>query len=146
MRTLILIWMTALAPGRDHTALATAIDDVVREHGPLFNGDLGPLRTAALMTAIAFRESSLRVNVVGDKGRSVCAFQVLHGDRALLTDAHACADAGYRILATSIAMCPTHPVAVYAEGPRGCVSPRAQRISRDRMWLASRLARQDGAQ
>ncbi len=142
MRALILIWMTTLAPGRDHTSLATAIDDVVREHGPLFKGELGAMRTAALMTAIAFRESSLRVDVVGDKGRSVCAFQVLHGDKALLTDARACADAGYRILAASIATCPAYPVAVYAEGPAGCASPRAQRISNDRMWLAGKLAKQ----
>lgn len=128
--------------GRDHVALAGAIDRVVAARGPLFRDDADGRRTRALMVAIAYRESGLKLDAVGDQGRSVCAFQILHGSRALLTDADACVSAGYTALATSARTCPAHPVAVYARGPQGCTDEHAQRISRDRVWLAGRVLRE----
>lgn len=139
----VLAAMTLLAPKRDHHVLGEAIDRVVSEEGPLFRDDADGRKTRALLVAVAFRESSLRLDIVGDQGRSVCAFQILHGDSSLRTDASACVRTGYRMLKASAKACPAHPIATYAEGPGGCGSERAQRISRDRMaiarWLTQRV-------
>lgn len=117
--------------------LARAIVDVVAERGPLFKGEDGERRTVALLVAVAFRESTFRVDAVGDHGRSMCAFQILHGSRSLLTDVRACTDAGYTQLAASVKACPAHPVAPYARG--ACDNEDGRRISADRMRLAKSL-------
>ncbi len=135
----VLAAMLFLAPGRDHGALASAVDRVVDEDGPVFGGPDGAARTRALVVAIAFRESSFRLDALGDGGRSVCAMQVWGGPKALLVDADACVREGLRRLRSSVAQCPKHPVAIYAAGPGGCASPRAQRISFDRMHIAKTL-------
>lgn len=143
----VLTAMTSLAPGRDHHVLANAIASLVSLELPLFANDASKLRTAALLTAIAFRESSLRLDAVGDSGQSLCAFQIGRtsgGTDAMLTDASLCVGAGFAILRTSMRLCPAYPVAWYAAGgdaTRACASPAAQRISRDRMALAARLVR-----
>lgn len=118
-------------------ALASAIADVVETRGPIFAGTDGARRTAALLVAVAWRESSFRVDAVGDHGRSVCAYQILDGARSLLTDARACVDAGYTHLARSVRACPAHPVAVYARGQ--CASEDGRRISADRTRIAREL-------
>lgn len=140
----VLTWMSSLAPGRDHAALATAITARVLAEPPLFRDDASKLHTAAYLVAVAFRESSLTVDIVGDHGRSFCAFQIHEssgGTTALRTDPDACVAAAFAMLRTSMKVCPSSPLAWYAEGPRGCGSPRAQRISRDRLGIASRLAK-----
>ena len=139
--------MTALQPGVDHTVLANAISSRVAAELPLFRNDVDRRRTAALLVAIAFRESSLRLDAVGDKGQSLCAFQIGRtsgGTTAMLTDANLCVGAAFAILRTSIRLCPAFPVAWYAAGgdaAKACASVPAQRISRDRMALAARLVR-----
>jgi hypothetical protein len=133
-----------LAPGRDHAALAEAITDRVEAEAPIFRADTDKRKTAAELVAVAFRESSLRADAVGDKGTSFCAFQIHKtsgGSPALTEDVHACVAAAFAMLRTSARVCPAHPVAWYAEGPGGCDSSRAQRISRDRMALAAWLVR-----
>lgn len=140
----VLAAMLFLAPGRDHTAIAAAVERVVDEDGPVFGGPDGALRTRALVVAIAFRESSFRLDAVGDRGASYCAMQVWGGSKALLVDADACVREGLRRLRASVAQCPKHPVAIYAAGPAGCVSPRAQRISFDRMHIAKTLIQKVG--
>lgn len=117
--------------------LARAIVDVVAERGPLFKGEDGERRTVALLVAVAFRESTFKADAIGDHGRSVCAFQILHGARSLLTDVRACTDAGYTQLAASVRACPGHPVAPYARGT--CESEDGRRISADRMRVARSL-------
>lgn len=117
--------------------LARAIVDVVAERGPLFKGEDGERRTLALMVAVAYRESTFKADAIGDHGRSVCAFQILHGARSLLTDVRACTDAGYTQLAASVRACPGHPVAPYARGT--CESEDGRRISADRMRVARSL-------
>lgn len=57
----------------------------------------------------------------------------------LVSDPLKCVSAAYRMLQESARACPEHPLAWYAEGPTGCTSERAKRISRDRMALAARL-------
>lgn len=143
---LVVRWMTAtLAPMTDERAeLADAIASVAFESPPLFRGDDRRERTVALMTAVAYRESGLRTSAIGDGGHSYCAFQIHDssgGTIALTTDPIACARKGHAMLRESIRVCREHPIAFYAEGPRGCLSARAQRISRDRMAIAARLIR-----
>ncbi|MDB5220127.1 MAG: hypothetical protein JWO86_8054 [Myxococcaceae bacterium] len=157
--SVLFTWVVAasslLAPARQHDELATAIANQVEAADPLFKGDEDRHRTAALLVAIAFRESSLRAAVVGDhvggKPTSFCAFQI-HlpwGAKTadgwtgadLLEDPEKCVAAALRMLRISIRVCPSSPIAWYAAGPAGCESPRAQRISRDRMAIAQRLLR-----
>ena len=118
-------------------ALASAIVDVVAERGPIFAGPDGERRTIALMVAVSYRESTFKLDAVGDHGRSVCAFQILNGSRSLLTDVRACTNEGYTQLAASVRACPAHPVAPYARGK--CSSPSSRAISADRMHLARGL-------
>lgn len=140
----VLAAMTLLAPGRDHTTLGEAIAKVVDAEQPLFHKDEDHKRTAALVVAVAFRESTLIANVVGDHGRSFCAMQIHQssgGSPALLESPEACVRAGVVMLRMSLRTCAAHPIAWYAAGPIGCTNERAQRISRDRMALASWLTR-----
>lgn len=121
------LWMLMLAPGHDHSALAWAVAS--QAHDP---------EEAALITAIAFRESSFRNDAVGDAGRSVCAMQIHGGDRALLDDPQACVRRGILMLRYSKLLDASHPVAAYARGSRWR-SAEAQRISNDRVRLAKSL-------
>lgn len=139
----VLAGMSILAPGRNHDVLGKAIADRVDAEAPLFADDADKKKTSSWLVAVAYRESSLRLDAVGDRGRSFCAYQIHEtagGTRALLTNADACVGKAFAMLQTSSQVCPAFPLAWYAEGPRGCASPRAQRISNDRMWLAKRIA------
>lgn len=126
---LTLSWMTFLAPQRDHTELASAVATVASSEVE-----------AALMTAVAFRESSLRNNITGDGGHSVCAFQIFDGPRSYLSDPLACAKRAAIMLRASAAVDPKYPVSFYARGPR-YKSEEARRISLDRTQLAAKLLR-----
>lgn len=141
----VLAAMSILAPGRDHALLGGAIARVVDVERPLFEKDTDRRRTAALLVAVAFRESTFIADAVGDGGKSFCALQIHRssgGTAALLTSADACVEKGISMLRTSLRTCPSSPLAWYASGPLGCENARAQRISRDRMALAARLVSQ----
>jgi len=140
----VLAAMTQLAPGRDHAPLAEAIARVVDAEAPIFADDADRRRTAALLVAVAFRESTFHPDAVGDGGTSFCAFQIHRssgGTRQLLEEPATCAQMGFAMLRTSVRTCASHPVAWYASGPAGCTNARAQRISKDRMTLAAYLVR-----
>ncbi len=126
---LVLGWMHGLAPGRDVDALAWAV--AVNSTSEM---------EAAVFTAVAFRESSLRNEVSGDGGHSVCAMQIYGGSKELLEDPIACVARGAQMLRESRRIDPKNPIAFYARGPR-FESEEARRISRDRMALATRLVR-----
>ena len=148
LRAFVLACMLLLAPNRDHSLLATAIAARVEVERPLFKDDAAKLKTASLVVAIAFRESSFTLDAVGDSGHSFCAMQVSDGSGgspALLHDADACVLAAWRILQWSFRICPANPVAPYASGTNGCDNARALRISRDRLSIAARLVRDVGA-
>ncbi len=138
----VLAMMLKLAPSDDpiarHGALATAISVVATEEGALFANDPKLERTVSLLVAVAFRESSLTANIVGDGGRSVCAMQIHGGSASLNEDPIACVRVGHKMLKVSIGVDRTNPVAFYARGPR-YTSEEARRISRDRMALARSL-------
>lgn len=155
----VLAWVLAasslLAPHRQHDRLAQAIAARVEAEEPLFKDDADRMKTAALLVAMAFRESSLRADVVGDhvngKPTSFCAFQIhLPWGRKtaegwsgadLIGDPEKCVAVAMRYVRESMRACAAHPIAVYASGPDGCKDERAQRISRDRVALAKRLIR-----
>ncbi len=134
----VLASMSSLAPGRDHMANALAISTVVLEEPPLFRGDDDRRRTAALVVAIAFRESSFR-NDVKSATNDSCMMQI-NRRPDLAEDPAACVRVAMTMLRESFRMCPEHPIAFYASGPGACSNVRAQRISRDRMAIAKRLA------
>lgn len=134
--------MLSLAPGRDHSRLGNAIAREVSRVDALFADDADRRRTASLVIAVAFRESSFIHDAVGDKGQSFCAMQIHRssgGTPELLEDTDACIRTAMTLLRTSIRVCRPHPIAWYASGPSGCTNERAQRISRDRMALARSL-------
>lgn len=129
--------MLSLAPARDHSPNAAAIAEVIEAEPALFKDDVSKVRTAALVVAIAFRESSFRNEAVS-KTRDFCMMQVNRRPE-LADDARACVRVAMTMLRESMRVCPAHPLAFYAAGPGGCSNARAQRISFDRMWLARRL-------
>jgi hypothetical protein len=136
----LLAWITAaavaLAPGRDHSAIASAIVNAVEKEGCLFTGKDCERRSAALALSVGYRESGLRLDAVGDNGASLCAWQVQSRDRSLLTDANACALEGYRRLRASLVAC-RGSIAMYAAGT--CSSERGKKIDADRKRLALRI-------
>ena len=134
--------VTTPTPIHRHGAFAVAVADVITARGPLFKNDVDNRKTVSLMVAVAFRESSLRADAVGDRGRSFCFFQIHDssgGTDALVSDPYACVDKAYTMLKESIRIDPEHPIAFYARGPN-YRSEEAKRISNDRMALAKRLA------
>jgi hypothetical protein len=128
--TTVLGWMTALVPGVDHSALAWAVAS--QAHGRA---------EAALVTAVAFRESTFNNAAVGDHGRSVCAMQILGGPPELMEDPQACVAAGLVLLRESVRFDREHPLALYARGARWR-SDEARRISGDRVRIAKELLAQ----
>lgn len=154
---------STIAPLTDERAeLADAIARAVHEAPAHFRDDPEKLRTLTLDLAVGFREGGLQTSIVGDcddrqyavqvngrwqcrdgrEAHSFCAFQIHDrsgGTRELTTDALRCARAGHAMIRQSIGACREHPIAWYAEGPRGCESKRAQRISADRVALGQRL-------
>lgn len=138
----VLAMMTALVPSEApvfrHGELAVAIAEVCVDEGDLYSEDPSHLKTASLLVAVAFRESSLDNRAVGDNGKSFCAMQIHSssgGTAILLEDARLCVRSAHRILKQSIRIDRTHPIAFYARGPR-FRSVEAQRISNDRVAIA----------
>jgi hypothetical protein len=111
--------MASLAPTGDVPALAHAI----ATSGATWD-------EATMLVAIAFREGSNRLGVVGDNGRALCVFQLHHAPREVLTNAGACTRIALHSLRASVRLCPASPLAAYAGAP--CGSAVAGRISRDR--------------
>ena len=136
----ILAAMASLAPGREHIENATAIASVVLDEPPLFKSDESRLRTAALIVAIAFRESSFR-NDAKSKTNDSCLMQV-NRRPDLAKDPVKCVRVAMAMLRESMRMCPDHPLAFYASGPGACTNERARKISDDRMRIARRLLAQ----
>ena len=136
----ILAAMASLAPGREHIENATAIASVVLDEPPLFKSDESRLRTAALIVAIAFRESSFR-NDAKSKTNDSCLMQV-NRRPDLAKDPVKCVRVAMAMLRESMRMCPDHPLAFYASGSGACTNERARKISDDRTRIAHRLLAQ----
>lgn len=139
LATFILAAATFLFPGKDHGAFAQAAANVIESEAPLFDKDDDRHKTAALIAAIAYRESGFKLDAVGDHGQSVCAMQIRWGSKDLLTDPEACIRTAMGKLRKSIQACPSHPLAIYAGGSLGCTQTKAQRVSFDRVYLSKRV-------
>lgn len=132
--------MASLAPNQDNTELGTAIAEVVEAGAPLFKDDADRRRTASFLVAVAWRESTFRLNAIGDHGRARCAFQLWSTTRDVLTDAHLCTSIAFERLHESFRVCgPSNALGIYAAGPLGCSMSKARRISADRSALARRI-------
>lgn len=141
----------------DSTAAAIARASVA---SPLYAGDDGPGRTAAVLVSIAWFESRFDPRAEGDRPRradgslgaatSFCAFQINAANlgwlgvtrERLLEDVDACVAAGLRMARVSLRICraepPEHALDWYASGGDGCFRPPrdegAHRM-RKAMWL-----------
>lgn len=133
------VWFALLAPQRDATRLAEAIDRNLTT--PLFVGDETRVRSAALLTAIAFRESSLNEKAVGDHGKALCAFQLWAVPEAN-DDIDLCVSVAIERIRESMKLCPRgNELCLYAAGPRGLTTAadKTRRITSDRFNLAKWL-------
>jgi len=138
----ILAACALLAPSRDASAFAAALAPVVEAQAPLYRDDDSRTKTAALMVAIAFRESSFRPDALGDSGHSYGYFQIWGVPRE--TPAEDQARIALGMVRESMRACgKDNPLGIYSAGPNGCVMPIAKRISADRAalakWLSSKL-------
>src|SRR5690349_2197203 len=88
--TFVLSGMTQLVPARDHAELAEAIAVEVANVEPLYDDDEDKIKTAALLVSVAFNESSLRNDAIGDRGRALCMFQLWYAPREVLTNPRLC--------------------------------------------------------
>lgn len=125
------------------TALAIA---AASESAPLFAGDAGPRRTAALLLAVARHESSFDPAALGDRGASVGLFQVnpstAEKSRAELLDPASAAPVAAELLRRSMRACAARPLperlSWYAGGGPSCpATPGALRASREMMSIAA---------
>lgn len=123
---IIAMAMRLLAPTSDVPALAEAIVSSGA------NWD-----EATMLVAIAYREGSNRLNVIGDHGRALGVLQLHNAPREVLTDAKLAVRIGLDRLRASTRLCPVTPLAAYAGAP--CGSDTAQRISGDRDRLRRRV-------
>jgi hypothetical protein len=90
---------------------------------------------AAVLVVMAWEESRLIPNAIGDHGRARCAFQLQHASVDVLTDLRKCVEVAHDRLVASAEACPDAPLAVYASGSCGL----ARKLSARRMALAERL-------
>jgi hypothetical protein len=89
---------------------------------------------AAVRVEMAYEESRLIPDRVGDGGKSRCAFQLQRAPISVLTDLRQCAEIADVRLRQSARDCPDAPLSSYASG--GC---NAVKLSARRMSAASRL-------
>ena len=168
-----LVFLVPARPAIQHVPLAVAITKAVNESDPLFRDD-GPAeidgielpaknRTAALMAAVAYRESTARPSAAGDcrglppgspdctpaKARSFGAFQQwidpgnhsVSGLRGieLLGRVDLQANDALEMLHQSFRACREYPLAWYAHGRNAreaCEDKRSQMLSNERLWYA----------
>ena len=94
--------------------------------------------TARILSTITSYESSNRVNITGDSGKSYCAMQVqkFYGYKPddLLKDASKCVEVGLKILHESESYCPGYPLAMYAQG--NCTGKSGIQINDTRIAIA----------
>jgi hypothetical protein len=166
LTTWVLLWMTRLlAPTLAHGAsddgthhrwaesypnVAAAIADAsFRE--PMFKGEDGARRTAAMLTAWAFHESRFDPKAVGDHKTAFGLYQI-HAStipavpKDDLFDPEKATRAARELMLQSFRICSSFPLEErggwYASGGEGCKEP-GRKASRVRMTLALRIAKED---
>jgi hypothetical protein len=143
----LMISLQPEAPWSDtYPATASAIDQAVQEQPSLFTNDAdGRARTAALLVALAWAESTFKPNAVG-RGGVRGLYQVAgHGD---LSDPLKGSRVAMDLIRESFRICAARPLderlAVYAAGGTSCKTPppEALKKSRYRVWKAKSLVKQ----
>lgn len=130
MTVLVLALMLALQPAAPWRAsyyqTAIAIADASKA-APVFGGELGDVRTAALLVSWFWFESRFQIDAVGDNGRAVGLGQI-HSENfsagvtrdRMLTDPAVAASEALRLLRLSMKACRALPLeergAWYASG------------------------------
>lgn len=132
-----------------YPSTARAIEQVARER-PLFSGVDGTQRTAALLVAVSWFESRHNPRAIGDKGQSLCAFQIGKSnlkalkitEEQILSDILTCTRAAVQMMKVSFGVCRENPIEEklghYASGGQTCAGLRE---SRNRMLKAQWLFR-----
>jgi Transglycosylase SLT domain len=123
MITWILSLMIALqpqAPWREtYETTAKAIAGVVNDQAPLFAGDDGREKSAALLVALSWAESRFDPKAVGDHGRSVGLYQIFgpnlptpegFGRTDILGNQVNATKVAHRMLKQSMSLCGKYPV------------------------------------
>lgn len=137
----VLAAMAFLQPHANHDALARATTSAIEAEPALWADDESKMRTASLVVAVEFRESSFRNEVIS-KTNDACAMQI-NGKPELAKDAVACVRTGIRMLRDALSKC--SGIQLYVGAPKGCRDERATRISNDRLALAGKLLASVGA-
>jgi hypothetical protein len=130
------------APWRDtYESTAHAIAKVVAEEEPLFAGELGRERTAAVLVSIAWFESTFNPAAVGDHGRSRGLYQI-QGEGEL-SDPVEATRVALRLVRASFRVCRARTMderlGWYAAGGKDC--ERGLRESRHRLLKAKWLVK-----
>lgn len=146
LTTWILSLMSILQPEAPwidtYPATASAIDKAVQEQPPLFEGDPdGRAKTAAILVALAWAESTFKPNATG-RGGVRGLFQVGgHGD---MSDPVKASRVALELVRESFRVCKARPVgerlAVYAAGGTSCKEMPPSVLAKSRFRVMKGLA------
>ena len=92
---------------------------------------------AATLAVMAWDESRMRPDAIGDQGRSLCAYQLQRVSWGVLGDLRFCTRIAVERLRESARQCPSAPLAVYASGNCG----HARELSARRMAKVWKILR-----
>lgn len=145
----VYFWVTALMQTSDYLGSSRyqEIADVIAKssiEAPLFAGPYGAWRTAALMTAIAFKESSFNPNARGKEGElGLWQIHPVHGHASKCLVDPACeAPIAREMIRISMKECASQPeeewLSLYAAGD--CNAAGGKTASAARVRLAKRLS------
>ena len=145
MSSWILVLMIGLQPSAPWAdTYATTANAIAKaaEAEPLFAGEDGPARTAALLVATGWFESRFRPDAIGDHGRSHGVFQA---SRVPVADVDAQVAQALAMMRGSFATCHGRKaedwLAQYASGGSTCTNVGGLIASRHRVGLAMRIFR-----
>jgi hypothetical protein len=136
-------WMFSF--GETSTAISQAAND-----DPLFAGEDGRHKTAAVLIALAYHESRFQPNVVGDSGHSFGLFQIqpptAKVDASLLLLPRNAAYIAIDLIRTSFSVCRSQPqqekLSWFAAGGNGC-KIEGRKASKIRMSLADKIFKEN---
>lgn len=135
----LMVTLQPEAPWKDtYPATAAAIDQVVEEQPSLFTDDHeGRAKTASLLVALAWSESSFKPNAVGKRGvRGL--YQI--GAKGDLSDPLKASRLALEMMRESFRLCSARKVeerlAVYAAGGTSCKDPPADALNKSRFRVA----------
>jgi hypothetical protein len=129
------------APWSDtYPATAAAIERVVVDKAPIFDGADGRAKTAALLVALAWAESSFKPNAVGHGGVRGLYQIGGHGD---LSDPLKASLVAIELMRESFRLCEKRPtnerLAVYAAGGTSCKDPGDDALKKSRFRVSKGL-------